>query len=717
MKLLIVESPGKIQKLQGILGGQWTVAASVGHVRDLPVKDIGVQAPNFIPQYEATEKGRGVLAKLSALAKNADEVYLATDPDREGEAIAWHLEDALGLSNPKRVTYTSITEQDVNNGIANARTIDMHLVKAQEGRRVLDRFCGYLVSMPLSNAVGERLSAGRVQSPAVRLIVERERVIRSFVSTTHYGVEFVFEAVENIQDGWKASWKTDNFLEAGQSYILDKALAEKVAKLKTLTVKDFSDTEKKQAPPAPFTTSSLQQAASNALKFDPKKTMTVAQKIYEGGHISYMRTDSPNLSAEAIAEIRAFCDAQGLPIVETPRTYKLKAGAQEGHEAIRPTHIEVVEIEGTADEKALYQLIRLRVLASQLQDAVFSVRTVMLESELEGKPVYFEAKGRTLTFEGWKIIIANDEALADDDSTQAEESTNDIPVLRTDSLVTAVSASMKTKKTQASPRFTQASLVRELEKSGIGRPATYASILENIMGREYVIEEKRKLHSTPLGEKLIDAMQGFFTFLDFEFTKNMENQLDEIAEGKLDYLTVVSKSYDVLVKEVQLFRAKNAIPCPACQGLNLAHKIKPQAPKDKGYDFWACADCKATFSNVNSRPGEQKVAPALTDFECEKCKSKLKHLKGQKKDGSGTYDFFACSNDDCKTNYDNMEGKPTAQIPKDKGKETEYKCKKCKKPLLEKPTKTGGVWFSCSGYPKCKERYWANEDKTPKFEG
>ena len=715
-KLLIVESPGKIQKLQGILGEQWTVAASVGHVRDLPTSDMGVSSPDFKPHYVPTERGKDVLSKLGALVKKADEVYLATDPDREGEAIAWHLEDALGLKNPKRVTYTSITEQDVNNGIANARTIDMNLVKAQEARRVLDRLCGYIVSQPLSNAVGERLSAGRVQSPAVRLIVERERAIGSFVSTTHYGVEFVFEAVENIQDGWKASWKTDNFLEAGQSYILDKDLAEKVATLKTLTVKDFSETEKKQAPPAPFTTSSLQQAASNALKFDPKKTMSVAQKIYEGGNISYMRTDSPNLSAEAIAEIRAFCDAQDLPIVETPRTYKLKAGAQEGHEAIRPTHIEVVEIEGTADEKALYQLIRLRVLASQLKDAVFSVRSVKLESELEGKPVFFEAQGRTLTFEGWKVIFANDAALADDESAQAEEeSTNAIPLLKNDSLVTAVSASMQTKKTQAPGRFTQASLVRELEKSGIGRPATYAAILDNIMLREYVKEEKRKLHSTPLGEKLIDAMQGFFTFLDFEFTKNMENQLDEIAEGKLDYLTVVSKSYDVLEKEVQLFKAKNAIPCPACRGLNLAHKVKPQTTKDKGYDFWACADCKATFPNISGRPGEQNIAPALTDFECEKCKSKLKHLKGQKKDGSGTYDFFACSNDDCKTNYDNVDGKPTAQTPKDKGKETEYKCKKCKKPLLEKPTKNGGVWFSCSNYPKCTERYWANDDGTPKL--
>ena len=704
MKLLIVESPGKIQKLQGILGGQWTVAASVGHVRDLPVKDIGVQAPNFIPQYEATEKGRGVLAKLSALAKNADEVYLATDPDREGEAIAWHLEDALGLSNPKRVTYTSITEQDVNNGIANARTIDMDLVKAQEARRVLDRLCGYMVSPVLNKVLAERFSAGRVQSPAVSLVVAREKAIRSFVSTTHYGVEATFEAVENIQDGWKAQWKTDSFLNAGEEYILDKSLAEKITKIKTFEITNFVESEKKQAPPSPFTTSSLQQAANNALAFNPKRTMEIAQKIYEGGYITYMRTDSPNLSNEAISEIFAYCDKENLPRVDKARTWKSKDNAQEAHEAIRPTHFNVVEIEGTADEKTLYELIRLRAIASQLEEAVYSVRRVTLEAPLDDKALFFEAQGRTLISKGWKVLVKEDPAVADKEDKEKQEESNIIPILKIGNKLTAASTKIQTIKTKSPARYTQASLIRDLEKCGIGRPATYASILDTIMAKVYIKEEKRKLVATPFGEKLIESMKGFFSFLDLEFTKNMEDSLDDIAQGKLQYIDTVSQSYTILKKEIENFKQKKAIPCPKCKGLNLAHIVI----KDKGYDFWACADCKATFSNVNSRPGEQKVAPALTDFECEKCKSKLKHLKGQKKDGSGTYDFFACSNDDCKTNYDNMEGKPTAQIPKDKGKETEYKCKKCKKPLLENPTKNGGVWFSCSGYPKCKERYWAN---------
>ena len=390
-KLLILESPGKVKKVQEILGSGWKVAASVGHVRDLPVKEMGVTAPDFKPKYIPTDRGKEVLSRLAALVNNAEAIYLATDPDREGEAIAWHLQDALKLKDAKRVTYSEITESAIKEALAAPRAIDMHLVAAQEGRRALDRLCGYMVSGPLSNAAGEKLSAGRVQSPAVRLVVEREREIKSFQSTTHYTVEATFESVDNITDGWKAAWQLKPWL-GEEEYLLEKGIAEKVATIRAFEVVDCKETENASAPPAPFSTSSLQQAASNALKFTPKQTMQLAQKLYEGGHITYMRTDSPNLSKEAVQALRAFCEEQGWPVVEKPRTWKSKEGAQEAHEAIRPTHVEIEDAGETADEKALYRLIRLRSLASQLADAQYAVRVLQLKADIDGKAVFLRPK-------------------------------------------------------------------------------------------------------------------------------------------------------------------------------------------------------------------------------------------------------------------------------------------------------------------------------------
>jgi DNA topoisomerase-1 len=316
MKLLIVESPGKVKKIQEFLGPEWKVAASVGHVRDMPLKKMGVAAPDFKPEYEETERGADVLKRLAALVKTADEIYLATDPDREGESIAWHLADALKLKNPKRVTYTEITRSAVMAALASPRSINMALVRAQEARRVLDRFCGYMASGPLSRVSGQKMSAGRVQSPATALIVERERAIQDFVSTTHYGAELSFSGLDNIcavtpedahggcdsirphaerasvgpfsaqngltqseKDGWKALWLVKEWLPDGVEYMTDKALAEKAASLRSLDVLDCKEEESRSAPPAPFTTSSLQQTANTALKSTAKRTMELAQAL------------------------------------------------------------------------------------------------------------------------------------------------------------------------------------------------------------------------------------------------------------------------------------------------------------------------------------------------------------------------------------------------------------------------------------------------------
>lgn len=594
-KLLILESPGKVKKVQEILGSGWKVAASVGHVRDLPVKEMGVAAPDFKPQYVPTDRGKEVLARLAGMVKNAEAVYLATDPDREGEAIAWHLQDALKLKNAKRITYAEITKKAIKAALAAPRSIDMALVAAQEGRRVLDRFCGYMVSGPLSNVAGEKLSAGRVQSPAVRLVVEREREIQDFRGTTHYGAELTFENVDNITDGWKAAWAVKPWLPDGQEYLLDKALAEKASGLRTLDVIDCQESESRSAPPAPFTTSSLQQAASNSLKFTPKRTMELAQKLYEGGHITYMRTDSPNLSQDAVDALRAYCESQGWPLVEKPRTWKSKEGAQEAHEAIRPTHIEVEDAGETADEKALYRLIRLRSLACQLEDAVYAVRILQLGTDMDDKQAVFEARGRTLLAPGWKILTAEDAAAEEAEGSTEPE--NPVPAMKPGTKATALSGVLLTKKTKPAPRYTEASLVRELEKRGIGRPSTYAAIIDTIASRGYVKTEKRNLVPTPLGVMVVDGLCGNFGFIEYEFTKNMEQSLDDIAEGKAEYRALIADVYAQLEQELAAFAKATGKACPKCSK-PMVHRVKKPGKDGKGgYDFWGCSgwpECRET---------------------------------------------------------------------------------------------------------------------------
>ncbi len=451
-----------------------------------------------------------------------------------------------------------------------------------------------MVSGPLSNAAGEKLSAGRVQSPAVRLVVEREREIKSFQSTTHYTVEATFESVDNITDGWKAAWQLKPWL-GEEEYLLDKNSAEKVAALRAFEVVDCKETENASAPPAPFTTSSLQQAASNALKFTPKQTMQLAQKLYEGGHITYMRTDSPNLSKEAVQALRSVCEEKGWPVVDKPRTWKSKEGAQEAHEAIRPTHVEIEDAGETADEKALYRLIRLRSLASQLADALYAVRILQLKADIDGKTALFEAKGRTLLAPGWKMLTQQDATVDAEADSDTQEPDNPVPAMKPGSVATALTGTVLTKKTKPAARFTEASLVRELEKRGIGRPSTYAAILDTIMSRGYVKTDKRNLVPTPLGETVVDALRGKFSFADYEFTRSMEQALDDIAEGKAEYRSVVGKAHTQLEEELQTFAKASGKSCPKCSKA-MVHRVKKPGKDGKGgYDFWGCTgwpECK-----------------------------------------------------------------------------------------------------------------------------
>lgn len=597
MKLLIVESKGKIEKLQSILGPEWKVAACFGHVRDLPTKNLGFSESDFQPDYEETERGAGIIGRLKNAVKSAEEVYLASDPDREGEAIAWHLWQCLNLKDYKRITFAEITESAVKAAISSPRKIDMAQVDAQKARRVLDRAYGWLTSRPLSSACGCK-SAGRVQTPGVCLIVERERERTEFKTTTHYGVELSFEAVDNVQDGWKAQWISKDWIPDGQEYLLDKEAAAKVEALRTLEVLDCQQSEARKAPPAPFSTSVLQQAAKKALGFAPKKTMQLAQGLYESGHITYMRTDSVNLSAEAQESIRRYCIDRQWAVVATPRTWKAKGNAQEAHECIRPTHIEVESAGETEDHKKLYALIRLRALATQMDDAVYAVTSLKLGGDVDGKQVLFEARGRSVASPGWRVVYDGGTAADDGDAeNEGQEPASPVPAMKVGSKATAVAGRLLTKNTKPASRYDEASLVRELEKRGIGRPSTYVSIIETIKDRGYVTLEKDQFIPTALGYTLYDATKGRFGFVEYETTQNLESALDGIVEGKTTYNAVVAPAYSALLAEVDNFVKATGKVCPEC-GKPMRHIVKPAKGKFKGCDFWGCTgypDCKHTM--------------------------------------------------------------------------------------------------------------------------
>lgn len=544
-RLLIVESPNKTKKIRAILGPGWDVQACFGHVRDLPEREMGLEPPDFKPRYEILKRAIPHVQRLKALAKEAHSVYLATDPDREGEAIAWHLAMALRLKDPLRVCFNEITEQAVRAAVQAPRQIDLARVAAQEARRAMDRLVGYMVSPVLCRRMDARLSAGRVQSPALRLVVEREREIENFKPLKHFGVTLFFDGPAG---DWWAHWLFKPLLPEGGEHWTDEAFARRVAAVRELKVVGCRDGERHAEPPAPFTTSTLQQAASAKLNMNPKKTMDVAQSLFEQGLISYMRTDSPNLSDEAMQAIRAFCLAQQLPLSPKPRTWQAKVSAQEAHEAIRPTHIGQRNAGKDAAERSLYQLIWERAVASQMAAAVYDQRQAVLESvePMDGVILRFGAKGERLKSAGWLSLAGGDAA----DEAAYEGRDNPIPPLQAGQLLTAKDAKLAEKKTEPPRRYTQAGLVRALERLGIGRPSTYAAIMEGLVRRGYVEVKGKAMHPTATGKAVVDALKPAFGFLDYAFTSRMEERLDEIAQGQSRYRDVVAETHAILGREI-----------------------------------------------------------------------------------------------------------------------------------------------------------------------
>lgn len=562
--LVIVESPAKARTIQQYLGKDYEVLASVGHVRDLPKsnKDAVDIEGGFVPRYVIPAEKREVIERIKKAATKADEVYLATDPDREGEAIAWHIKEAVGLKKPKRVVFHEITKDAITEAVEHPREIDEDLRQAQEARRVLDRLVGYDLSGLIWKKVRYGLSAGRVQSPALRILAEREREIKAFLPETF----FVLTASFNSKHGaFDATCVEEPKTAEEAKRIVD------LGKKASWSVADVTERAEERNPRPPFTTSTLQQAASTRLGFAPSRAMRAAQKLYEAGHITYMRTDSVNLSTQAVAQMCSIIEQEfGKEYVEA-RVYKTKSkNAQEAHEAVRPTNPGKQIAGATGDEQALYELIRTRAIASQMASAKM-LRT-KVEAKADADIPLFSANGSRVVFPGWLAL-----------DTKARGEDTELPKVEAGEALELVSLGEEEKQTEPPNRYTEAGLIKELEKRGIGRPSTYASIMKTIQDRGYVDKDGRTLRPTQTGMVVSGWLEEHFpTYISDSFTAEMEDELDEISRGERPYKETLEAFYGPFSKDVagkeslpkatSLGEAPKEFPCPKC-GSSMEFKL------------------------------------------------------------------------------------------------------------------------------------------------
>lgn len=592
-KLVVVESPAKAKTIEKYLGDDYIVRASVGHVRDLPKsnKDAVDIAGGFIPRYEISKDKIRVISELKKLASRASEVILATDLDREGEAIAWHISEVLGLKKPKRIVFNEITKDAITEAITHPRHIDMQLKEAQEARRVLDRLFGYDLSGLIWKKVRYGLSAGRVQSPALRILMEREREIRAFIPETYFvlsgefkrdNVHFTLTCDEEI----KTQEQVDDILKKGRTG--------------DWHIVDVKETEAKRNPNAPFTTSTLQQTASTRLGFAPSRTMRAAQKLYEAGHITYMRTDSRNLAGQAVASIATLIEKEyGKNYLEVKNYGSKGKHAQEAHEAIRPTSVTKKTAGNTDDEQNLYSLIWRRTVASQMVPAQLKKTKVSANitsntssTDSEQAIPNFSVNGQRVLFPGW---LAVDTAARSDDT--------EVPKLSKGDDITLVTLNSEEKQTQPPSRYSEAGLIKELEKRGIGRPSTYASIITTIVDRGYVLKVGRTLKPTDTGDVVSSFLEEHFgNYISDDFTSNMEDKLDEIAEGTAMYEKTLREFYTPFKKDVDakedieklttLGDTPTEFTCPKCKA-PMIYKL------GRGGKFMSCStypDCDGALT-------------------------------------------------------------------------------------------------------------------------
>ena len=652
-KLVIVESPAKARTISKFLGRSYKVEASQGHVRDLPKSQLGVDVEHdFEPKY-ITIRGRGeVLERIRKEAKGAKSIILATDPDREGEAISWHLATILGIDPESacRVEFNEITEKTVKNAIKEPRAVNMQLVNAQQARRLLDRLVGYKISPLLWVKIKKGLSAGRVQSVATRMVVDREQEIEQFEPEEYWYVD------AQLRAGGKQLQARLISLD-GERVTLSDAEQANEAKARVekggFVIRSVKRGERRKHPAAPFTTSNLQQEASRKLGFTTAKTMQVAQQLYEGvdiegrgtlGLISYIRTDSVRLSDEAVAAAREMISERyGEQFVpEKPNVYKGRKSAQDAHEAIRPTNLELrpedIKASLTKDQYNLYRLVYLRFVACQMADALYETQQIEIASD---SGVVLRSSAERLKFAGFTAVY---EEGTDDVPNQDEHGSSLMADVSEGDHAELLSDEATQHFTQAPARYTEASLVRALEEKGIGRPSTYAPTISTILARGYVMREKKQLFPTELGIMITDMMKEYFAdIVDIAFTAGMEEQLDEVEEGKLDWHKVLSDFY---------------------------------GPFEK------------TLENAESKIEKVEIKDEVSDVPCDKCGAMMVYKLGR----YGR--FLACPN------FPECRNTKAIQV------EIDAPCPKCGGKLLQKTSRKGRKFYGCERYPECDFVSW-----------
>ncbi|MEP7352631.1 MAG: type I DNA topoisomerase [Acidobacteriota bacterium] len=707
--LVIVESPAKAKTIGKYLGKDFVVKASLGHVKDLPKKNLSVDVDNdFKPTYEVIEGKKKLIGELRAAAKGADNIYLAADPDREGEAICFHLQEELqdkkGKQQIFRVMFNEITKNAIQKAFEKPTVVNLHLVDAQQARRVLDRLVGYKISPLLWDKVRRGLSAGRVQTVALRLIVEREKEIKAFKTREYWSIDVNLGAKKPPQLKAHFAKKNDENLE-----IPNEAAAQTIVDAVEgvdYTVKSVANREKKRNPVPPFITSTLQQEASRKLRFSVKRTMMLAQKLYEGvelskeegptGLITYMRTDSVRVSNDALDDVRAMIEERyGVEYrPEKPNVYKGKKDAQDAHEAVRPTASmrtpESVEKFLAEDELKLYRLIWMRFVASQMTPAVFDQTTIDVTAPgKDGATYLFRATGSVQKFDGFLKVYEEGKDQKDEED---DELKSRLPAVVAGEVLKFKSIEPEQHFTEPPPRFTEATLVKELEARGVGRPSTYASILSTIQEREYVRKDGGKFTPTELGMVVTELLlESFDDLFDATYTARMEAQLDDIEDGKIDWRIAMSEFYERFQKDlehaaehmtdIKRMETPTDFICEKCQ--------KPMVIKwGRHGSFIACTGYPEC---TNTREVEQEgVSEQDAQEYCDNCGRGMVLKKGR----FGT--FMACSGyPECKTTKQLGAAQKPQDVPLDEN------CPTCSNKLVKKYGRFG-EFVACSNYPACK---------------
>jgi len=713
--LVIVESPAKARTLTKYLGRDYQVKASVGHVVDLPKSRLGVDIEkDFTPEYQVIHGKSKIITELRQAAKGKENIYLAPDPDREGEAIAWHIAERLDgkRKNVRRVLFNEITKRAVQEALKHPKDLDRNLFEAQQTRRILDRLVGYQISPLLWQKVRRGLSAGRVQSVAVRIVCEREREIQAFQKTEYWSITAQLDAQQPPTFAARLVRIGDQKLDPEKFRVENADAAHAlVERLRAVPwrVEKVERKERRRFPTPPFITSRLQQEASRKLGFVPSRTMRIAQHLYEGvelgpdgpvGLITYMRTDSVRIAPDALQEVRQLIGERFGPgyLPEEPVYYRTKKGAQDAHEAIRPTALdrppERVAPFLSKEELALYTLIWNRFVASQMMPAVFDQTTV----DISAADTLFRATGQVMKFDGFIRVYT--EGRDDEPSDDDDDSERSLPPLAEGDALTLRELLPEQHFTQPPPRFSQATLIKELEEQGIGRPSTYASIMSTILNKEYVVEDRqRRLLPTELGFLVTDMLvRAFPDVLNVEFTAGMENVLDAIEDGKQNWVDAMRRFYGPFARDLE--HASEHMPdikrggqptnisCPKC---NAQMVVK----WGRSGEFLACSrypECKSTANFTRNADGEIVIAEEETTNEvCDLCGRPMQVRFGR------YGKFLGCSGyPECKSVRPLVRPVPTG-----------IRCPDCKEgEIMEKRSRSGKTFFSCNRYPHCRFATW-----------